>query len=404
MGESSTDETAALDRVADAVVPSFRRRPSMPPSLNPKAPEFAAASEVVIPPAAAVPNFASADAGLAPEVAPPAAVAPVAAIAELVAPVAAIAELVAPRLARPDATPLAIPRVVLPEAGVLPGGDVKALTTTVAPPSQSAKVKKKLRSVPEPSVKSETTLSTPASRVAVKNDGPSIVFNDSRAPSRQRTVPSMASVTLPGHVGHLGHAGNAANAPTLRPPKGRPPAKAPVIPALIAAVTLLAMAAVILKARGTFDAPPGVEKASTVVRPRETPPPVVEEEATRDVPPPPSDEDLVTEGVAGTAGQAAEPIAPDSGALAARTAAPARPAAPAWPPSPAAAKSALPAPSAQPAPVLAPPAPVAPAAPAVAPSDPVVPRDVPTPAPKAHTPPKAVNSSAAPPIVRDNPF
>ena len=402
MGESSTDETAALDRVADAVVPSFRRRPSMPPSLNPKAPEFAAASEVVIPPAAAVPNFASADAGLAPEVAPPAAPAapaPVAAIAPAApAAVAAIADLVAPRMARPDATPLAIPRVVLPEAGVLPGGDVKALTTTVAPPSQSAKVKKKLRSVPEPSVKSETTLSTPASRVAVKNDGPSIVFNDSRAPSRQRTVPSMAAVTLPGHLGNVG---NAANAPTLRPPKGRPPAKAPVIPALIAAVTLFAMAAVILKARGTFDAPPGVEKASTVVRPRETPPPVVEEEATRDVPPPPSDEDLVTEGVAGTAGQAAEPIAPDSGALAARTAAPARPAAPAWPPSPAAAKSALPAPSAQPAPVLAPPAPVAPA---VAPSDPVVPRDVPTPAPKAHTPPKAVNSSAAPPIVRDNPF
>ena len=396
MASSPGDDLTDLDRLADAVVPSFRRKPSMPPppasaktsSLLPDARLL----EVVIPPAAAVPHIDMApDFGareMKRESVPPASP-------------SALSSMDAPRSDRNDATPLDIPQVIrIPSPASTPPSapsphDDSHNAATVRPPSKPSK-KKQARSVPEPSVKAEASLHRPSPRVQPKDLGPKIVFNDPQAPSRQPTM-AMARVTLQQAQSSVA---------TLRPPPKR---KTPFVPLILAACAVIGMAAFVLKSRAPApdaqEAPHAQEApkpSSAAVAP--APAPVVDE-VDRHVPPPPPEEDVPHE----------EP-APVEQAPERSSAAPPRTSPPMAAPVPVAAPpAALPSSHAAPAAHVPAPAVIAPrlpappppavkeAASAPAPVAPVAPVPPPAP-PKAPAPAKAANSAPAPAIVRDNPF
>lgn len=400
MASSAGNEWTALDRAADALVPTFPRRPGAAPA---PAPAAEAAPQAPVEPFAPRPSAPATPIGLPaaialnPEIPKPARVpdlAPIVAGAPAVdaAPSAPVepepAPFSAPRSDRNDATPLAIPQVVLPELG----GHVptqpdphEAATLRPPTPAPAAKRKKQLRSAPEPSVKAEAGLHAPAARVAQKEESAKIVFNDPQAPSRLPTMPMNAV--------RLGAA--EANRATLRPQKRR---GAPIVPALLAVVAILGLAAVVIGSRE--DAPsakpaavaPASEPAARAAEPEvpavehepNVPPPPAEEEAQANEPPPaPKPAPKREIAPAPSASAPIAPIAPTP------IAPPPQPATPAPPP-------------AKVAPVV--PAPVAPAAAAAVPKSEPRPEPAPAPAAKPTTPPKAPNSSGSPAIVRDNPF
>jgi hypothetical protein len=404
MAPSPGDDLTDLDRLADAVVPSFRRKPSMPPppasaktsSVSPEA----LLLDVVIPPAAAVPRIDMApDFGareMKRESVPPASP-------------SALSSMDAPRSDRNDATPLDIPQVIrIPSPASTPPSapsphDDSHNAATVRPPSKPSK-KKQARSVPEPSVKAEASLHRPSPRVQPKDVGPKIVFNDPQAPSRQPTM-AMARVTLQQAQSSVA---------TLRPPPKR---KTPFVPLVLAACAVIGMAAFVLKsgeaARDAQKAQEEPKPSAAAVAP--APAPVVDE-VDRHVPPPPEEEDVPHEEPAPPPAPAPPPTpvdrAPDRSPAAnspLRTSPPmAAPALVAAPPATLPPSRAPEAPGARaPAPTVTAPHPPAPTPPAVkeaaSAAAPLAPVPPPAP-PKAPAPAKAANSAPAPAIVRDNPF
>ena len=369
---SSADDSNELDRLADAVVPSFRRKPSLPPPA-----EAAAALESA--PAAVSVKLENPDIPLAPRVP---AIDPSLGGHVEVAPQAGAAHA-----DRGDATPIDLPQVVLPVVSSTSPSLTQAdphEAATVPPPKPSTKPKKQLRSVPEPSVKAEAQLHTPSPRVAVRDEAPKIVFNDPPAPARLPTMP-MSAVRI---------TGIDATRVTLRPPKKAK--AAPLVPALLAAIAILGIAALLLKNREPSDSAARRPSPAPAVAPAE-PSVRASDETDRQVPPPPPEEDI-TETLPANAPppRVAEPSA-------------ARPASSPATTTPTAASTTTPtpgvtaqAPAASPAAVAvrsntAPPP--APANPAVAPG-----KSEPAAVLKPVAPAKAANSNTAPAIVRDNPF
>lgn len=366
---SSADDSTDLDRLADAVVPSFRRKPSLPPpsaEAVPVSPAVEAAPAAVklenpeIPAAPRVPAIEAAPANPTAE--------------DVGASVPKAPPVVADRN---DATPIDLPQVVLPAAVVSATSTQpdphEAATVPPPQPLPAAKPKKQLRSVPEPSVKAEAQLHTPAPRVVVREETPKIVFNDPQAPSRLPTMP-MSAVRI---------TGLEANRVTLRPQKKR--AASPLIPAIIALVAVAGAGVLLLG--GREDRQPLVKTPAPQPAPAAPVVAAPAEEPERFVPPPPPAEEVAAEEPSKIEAppEAAVKVAPKAVAPAPASAAPAP--APAAPAAPAAASA--------PAARVSPPPPAAPVA-AKAPESP--------PPAKPAAPAKASNSSAAPAIVRDNPF
>jgi hypothetical protein len=374
MATSPENDWSELDRAADALVPSFRRHAGARGATAP-APVAAGPAEVAASPAevAAGPEPAglSRAAALNPDIPKPARVPDLDAITP--APEPEVAAFSAPRSERSDATPIAIPQVILTttQSRVATQPDPHEAATVPPPnPAPAPKPKKQLRTAPEPSIKAEAGLHAPVARTALKEESAKIVFNDPQAPSRQATV-AMAAVRLPPAE---------ANRATIRPQRRR---AAPLVPALLAAVALLGLAAVVMGTREESAAPKAAPSAAAAPAPIPEPAPAPPQ-AEPNVPPPPPEEEVAPESAPPAAAQAATPPVPKVAAAPKREPEPA----PSPPVQPAAAKAAP-----APAPVPAAGSPGARLEPAPS-----------APAAKPAPPPKAPNSSGSPAIVRDNPF
>jgi hypothetical protein len=376
---SSADDSIELDRLADAVVPSFRRKPSMPPPAAAEGAPEAASS-----PAQPALKLENPEIPAAPRV-PDLGVVTATRIEERQAPAAPPASAQA-HADRNDATPIDLPQVVLPVATVPSSTSTQpdpheAATVPPPQPAPAAKPKKQLRSVPEPSVKAEAQLHTPAPRVAMPEDAPKIVLNDPQAPSRLPTMP-MSAVRI---------RDLESNRVTLRPQ--RKSKAAPLIPAMLAVLAALGIGALLLKTREEREplVKPSATPAVAAPAPAAAPAAPAVAEPERAVPPPPPADEVVAEETAPAPAPATTPApAPAPAAKVVPKAAPVAPVPAAAPP--------VAAPPSAPTPTRAAATPAAPAA--AAPTTKVDP----APAPKPAAPAKASNSSAAPAIVRDNPF